>query len=192
MNTNNETHEELIILVSAIFSMISSIMSILATATSGWQIDGYHNKTGLFQTCYKDYCTSVTEKHIISIVLSIISQCLLLFGIISSFINTFIHRYRRILIMINILFFLASLFLWLTIMTISLNLFMNGGSVIIFNAAIAFSLLSTFTASYALGASLASRQTHIQSEISVIPVQYNQTILSSDLQLNMQPLSQKN
>ncbi|CAF3166780.1 unnamed protein product [Rotaria sp. Silwood2] len=181
MNTNDDSQEELIILVSAIFSMISCIMSILATTTSGWQIDSYHNRTGLFQTCYKDSCTSVREKHNISIVFAIIGQCLIMFGIISSFINVFIYRRRLGLIIVTIFFFLASLFLWITVLTISFYLFMNGGSAIIFNAAIAFTLLATFTASYALGVSFALRNNHIQSRIPIVPIKYNQIMMPFEL-----------
>ncbi|CAF0888656.1 unnamed protein product [Rotaria sordida] len=179
MNTNNESQEELIILVSAIFSMISFIMSILATTTSGWQIDSHHNKTGLFQICYKDSCTSIREKHNISIIFAIIGQCLIIFGIISSFINVFIYRRRINLIIITIFFFLASLFLWITILTINLYLFMNGGSAIIFNAAIAFSLFATFTASYALGVSFAL---HHNPKISI---KYNQITMPFQLYRNV-------
>ncbi|CAF1197704.1 unnamed protein product [Rotaria sp. Silwood1] len=181
MNTNNESQEELIILVSAIFSMISCIMSILATTTSGWQIDSYHNKTGLFQTCYKDNCTSVREKHNISIVFAIIGQCFIIFGIISSFINVFIYRRRIGLILITIFFFLASLLLWITVLTISSYLFMNGGSAIIFNAAIAFSLFATFTASYGLGVSFALHNNHIHPRIPITSIKYNQIAMPFEL-----------
>ncbi|CAF3310254.1 unnamed protein product [Rotaria socialis] len=177
MNTNDESHEELTVLVSAIFSMISFIMCTLATATSGWQIDSYHNKTGLFRTCYKDNCISVREKHDIPIVFAIFGQCLLVLGIISSFINVFIYRRRMALIVITILFLLASLFLWITVLTINLYLFMNGGSAIVFNAAIVFSLLTTFTASYALGISFALRHNHIHPRLPIVPMKYNQIMI---------------
>jgi len=156
MTSNDESVDQLIILVSGIFGLISCIMSILATTTSGWQIDSYLNKTGLFQTCYKDSCTNIKEKHDVSIGFSIIGQCLITFGVIGSFLNTFISRRRMGSIIISILFFLGCLFFWITILTISSYLYLNGGSAIIFNAAIAFSLLATFTASYATGASYSS------------------------------------
>jgi hypothetical protein len=161
MISNNESSEELIILVSGIFGLISCIMSILATTTSGWQIDSYLNKTGLFQTCYKDNCTNIKEKHDISIGFSIIGQCFIAFGVISSFLNTFIYRYRIGSIIISILFFLGCLFFWITILTINSSLYLNGGSAIIFNAAISFALLATFTASYALGTSFSVHDNHI-------------------------------
>ena len=155
MNSNDESDEQLIILVSAIFGLISSIMSILSTTTSGWQIDSHLNKTGLFQICYKDNCTNISNKHHLSIGFAIIGQCFLAFGVISSFTNIFIYRRRIGSIIISIFFFLSCLFFWLTILTINLYLYLNGGSAIVFNAAIAFALLATFTASYALGTSFA-------------------------------------
>jgi hypothetical protein len=94
MNPNDEYHEQLIILVSAIFGLISCVMSILATTTSGWQIDRYFNKTDLFRICYKDICTNIREKHDISIGFSILGQCFIPFGVISSFLSTFIYRRR--------------------------------------------------------------------------------------------------
>ncbi|CAF1298011.1 unnamed protein product [Rotaria magnacalcarata] len=123
MNTNGKSHEELTVRVSAIFSMSSFIMCTLTTATSGWQIDSYHNKIDLFRTCYKDNCRSVREKHDIPIVFATFGQYLLVLGIISSFINVFIYRRRMVLIVISILFLLASLFLWIPVLTINLYLF---------------------------------------------------------------------
>ena len=72
MNSEDESHEQLIILVSGIFGSISCIMSILATSTSGWQINSYFNKTGLFRTCYKDSCTDISYKHDIPIGFAIV------------------------------------------------------------------------------------------------------------------------
>lgn len=181
MSINEESHEELIILVSAIFSMISFIMCTLATATSGWQIDSYHNRTGLFQTCYKDNCISAREKHDLPIVFAMFGQFLLVLGIISSFVNVFVYRRRMGLIIITILLLLASLFLWITVLTINLYLFTNGGSAIIFNAAIVFSLLATFTASYALGISFALRHNHIHSRLPIVPMKYNQIMMPFEL-----------
>jgi hypothetical protein len=167
MNPNDESHEQLIILVSAIFGLISCIMSILATTTSGWQIDSYLNKTGLFQTCYKDFCATIKEKHDISIGLSIVGQCFIVFSVIGSFTNAFIYRRRILSIIVTISFFLSCLFFWITILTISSYLYLNGGSAIIFNAAIAFSLLATFTASYASGALFAVDENHIPSRTAI-------------------------
>jgi hypothetical protein len=130
-------------------------MSILATTTSGWEVNSYLNKTGLFQTCYKDSCTDISNKHDIPIGFAIVGQCLIAFGVIGSFANTFIYRRRIGSIIITILFFLACLFFWMTILTISSYLYLNGGSAIVFHAAIAFTLLAAFTASYALGTSFA-------------------------------------
>ncbi len=48
MNSDDDSHEQLIILVSAIFGSISCVISILATTTSGWEINSYLNKTSLF------------------------------------------------------------------------------------------------------------------------------------------------
>jgi hypothetical protein len=181
MNTKDESQEQLIILVSGIFGLISCIMSILAITTTGWQIDSYHNKTGLFQTCYKDSCTSVREKHDISIVFAFIGQCLIIFGIIGSFANAFIYRRRMSFIIVTIFLFLASLFLWITLLTINSYLFLNGGSAIIFNAAIAFSLLATFTASYASGTFFAVHDDHIRPRTPIVSIKYNQTTMPIEL-----------
>lgn len=175
MNTNDESPEQLIILVSSIFGLISFIMSILSITTSGWQIDSSLNKTGLFQTCYKDYCTSVKEKHDISIIFAIVGQCFIGFSIIGSFINAFIYRYRIGAIIVTILFFFGSSFLWITVVAINSFLFMNGGSAIVFNAAIAFSLLATFTSSYAFGTFFAV------PDQSTVPIKYIPTTMPIEL-----------
>jgi hypothetical protein len=178
MNTNDESHEQLIILVSAIFGLISCIMSILAITTSGWQIDSSLNKTGLFQTCYKDICTSVRDKHDVSIVFAIVGQCLIAFSVIGSFTNVFFYRHRIGSIIVTIMLFFGSLFLWITVLTINSYLFMNGGSAIIFNAAIAFSLLATFTASYAFGTFFAVRD---HTKTPIVPIKYIQTTMPIEL-----------
>ncbi|CAF3499560.1 unnamed protein product [Adineta steineri] len=178
MTKNDESQEDLIILVSGMFALISCIMSILAITTSGWQIDNYHNRTGLFQTCYKDNCTDISTKHDISIIFAILGQCFIIFGIIGSFINAFISRYRLSYLLVTCFFFLTSLFFWLTILTINFYLFLNGGSAIIFNAAIAFSLFATFTASYASGTFFSVYNYSIHSRTSN---KYNQMMIPIDL-----------
>ena len=105
VNSEDESHEQLIILVSGIFGSISCIMSILATSTSGWQINSYFNKTGLFRTCYKDSCTDISYKHDIPIGFAIVGQCLIGLAVIGSFVSTFISRRRIGLIIITVFFF---------------------------------------------------------------------------------------
>ena len=79
-------------------------------------------------------------------------------AVIGSFVSIFISRRRIGLIIIAVFFFLACLFFWITILTISSNLYLNDASAIVFHAAIVFTLLATCTASYALGASFAMKR----------------------------------
>ncbi|CAF1079300.1 unnamed protein product [Adineta ricciae] len=170
MSSKDESPEQLILLVSAIFALISCIMSMLAITTSGWQIDSNDNKTGLFRSCYKDRCTSVAERHETAIVFAILGQVLILVGIISSFMNAFIYQHCLGSICVTSCLIFASSFFWITILTINLQLYLNGGSAIIFNAALSFSLLATFTSSFALGTFFTRRNKQIQSRISTIPL----------------------
>ncbi|UJR16502.1 hypothetical protein I4U23_003404 [Adineta vaga] len=186
MNSNDESPEQLIILVSAIFGLISCIMSILAITTSGWQIDSYHNRTGLFQSCYKDNCTNVADKHDVSIVCAILGQFFIIIGIISSFTNAFNCRHRMGSMFVTGCFIFASILFWITILSINLYLYLNGGSAIIFNAALCFSLLATFTSSYALGTFFATKNKQIQSRISMIPIKYDHVLIPKEFNRNVQ------
>lgn len=152
MNSKKEQlSSQLIILASSIFGLISFLMSILGTSTSGWQVDSHWNKTGLFRRCYRDVCTRVVKKHDLSIVYSLIGQCLIIFAVICSFLHTFIYRHRYFSILITLLYNIGSVFLWITFLSISSFLLMNGGSAIIFNAAVAFCCIAGSFASYAVG-----------------------------------------
>ena len=156
MNSNEEPTEQLINLISAIFGLIACIISILATTTSEWEIPYRLNQTGLYEKCYyQNKCTKIPNKYSISIGFASVGQCLIVFNIISSFLNTFIYRKRFLLLIISIFFTVSCLLFRITTLTMNWYLYLNGSSAILFNAATGFLLLAAFTASYALGISFA-------------------------------------